>query len=393
MAVSPVSSVSVLPADLCGYSGQKLMGAWSDNPQQSVEFVDRIAHIWTDTDNYLVAVHAQAPAGTPDSTLPQRCSSRTSASAYPEVMLHRARRPARRLVPDGLDELLPGRGADTHGGCVGVRNRTPSGHQRPVRRIRRRHRLSSPSPSKNSIRRCIPGADPADLVPGALVFRPTPGPVDLRDWRQWWEWIPGACWRHPFGPDSGIDDRSEHPVVQVAYPDAAAYARWAGRRLPTEAEWEYAARGGGTGTYSWGDDAMPGGQLMANTWQGHFPYRNDGALGWVGTSPVGMFPPNGYGLLDMIGNVWEWTTTKFAGHHRLEQRAETCCAPGDSGRPVGQPGAQGWLTPVRAGVLPPVPACGALSAVAGQRDHAHRIPMRGRRLVPAATHRAISSPP
>ena len=172
-----------------------------------------------------------------------------------------------------------------------------------------------------------PGANPADLVPGALVFRPTSGPVDLRDWRQWWEWRPGACWRHPFGPDSGVDDRPDHPVVQVAYPDAAAYARWAGRRLPTEAEWEYAARAGSTSAYSWGDDPTPEGQLMANTWQGRFPYQNDGALGWTGTSPVGTFPPNGYGIVDMIGNVWEWTTTRFTGHHRLDQTAENCCAP------------------------------------------------------------------
>ncbi|HEX3288981.1 MAG TPA: formylglycine-generating enzyme family protein [Mycobacterium sp.] len=172
-----------------------------------------------------------------------------------------------------------------------------------------------------------PGANPAELIPGALVFRPTSGPVDLRDWRQWWEWRPGACWRHPFGSDSGIDDRQDHPVVQVAYPDAAAYARWAGRRLPSEAEWEYAARGGSTADYSWGDEATPGGRLMANTWQGPFPYRNDGALGWAGTSPVGTFPPNAFGLVDMIGNVWEWTTTKFAGHHRLDQPAENCCAP------------------------------------------------------------------
>ena len=172
-----------------------------------------------------------------------------------------------------------------------------------------------------------PGANPADLVPGALVFRPTSRPVDLRDWRQWWEWKPGACWRHPFGPDTDISDRLDHPVVQVAYPDAAAYARWAGRRLPSEAEWEYAARGGGAATYPWGDDPAPDGQLMANTWQGHFPYANDGALGWTGTSPVGTFRPNGYGLIDMIGNVWEWTTTEFAGQHRLDEPAQGCCPP------------------------------------------------------------------
>ena len=172
-----------------------------------------------------------------------------------------------------------------------------------------------------------PGAAPQDLVAGSLVFRPTSGPVDLRDWRQWWDWVPGAHWRHPFGPDSGIEDRLDHPVVQVAYPDAAAYAHWAGRRLPTEAEWEYAARGGATTTYAWSDDVALGGQLMANTWQGRFPYRNDGALGWVGTSPVGTFPANGFGLVDMIGNVWEWTTTQFSAHHRLDGPVESCCGP------------------------------------------------------------------
>lgn len=172
-----------------------------------------------------------------------------------------------------------------------------------------------------------PGANPEDLTPGAMVFRPTDGAVDLRDWRQWWTWVPGAQWRHPFGPDSDVAGRSEHPVVQVAYPDAAAYARWAGRRLPSEAQWEYAARAGVDSVYPWGDEARPGGRLMANTWQGSFPYDNEGALGWVGTSPVGTFPPNTFGLFDMIGNVWEWTGTEFSAHHLPGRAPKACCAP------------------------------------------------------------------
>ncbi|MCV7192345.1 formylglycine-generating enzyme family protein [Mycolicibacterium brumae] len=173
-----------------------------------------------------------------------------------------------------------------------------------------------------------PGVAEADLAPGALVFAPTAGPVNLADWRQWWRWAPGACWSRPFGPGSSVAELGEHPVVQVAYPDAAAYAAWAGRRLPTEQEWEYAARAGAATVYPWGDEVAPGGRLMANTWQGAFPYRNDGALGWVGTSPVGTFPPNAFGLSDMIGNVWEWTTTRFVGGHRPGSAAGGCCAPG-----------------------------------------------------------------
>ncbi|HZA10280.1 formylglycine-generating enzyme family protein [Mycobacterium sp.] len=173
-----------------------------------------------------------------------------------------------------------------------------------------------------------PGAAASDLAPGGLVFRPTAGPVDLRDWRQWWAWAPGASWRHPFGPDSDVSGKADHPVVQIAYADALAYARWAGRRLPTEAEWEYGARAGAATTYPWGDQPAPSGQLMANTWQGKFPYRNEGALGWFGTSPVGTFAPNGFGLVDMIGNVWEWTTTVYTAHHRVGGAQQTaCCAP------------------------------------------------------------------
>ncbi|MFN8090052.1 MAG: formylglycine-generating enzyme family protein [Mycobacterium sp.] len=176
-----------------------------------------------------------------------------------------------------------------------------------------------------------PGVAEADLLPGALVFRQAAGPVDLRDWRLWWDWVPGAFWKRPFGPDSDLAGKSDHPVVQIAYPDAAAYARWAGRRLPSEAEWEFAARAGATSVYSWGDEATVDGELMANTWQGKFPYRNDGALGWVGTSPVGAFPPNRFGLFDMIGNVWEWTTTRYSAHHII---GGSCCpAPAVSERP------------------------------------------------------------
>ncbi|GAA1808872.1 formylglycine-generating enzyme family protein [Agromyces neolithicus] len=170
----------------------------------------------------------------------------------------------------------------------------------------------------------FPGADPAELVPGGLVFTPTPGPVDLRDWRQWWRWGAGASWRHPFGPgsslrqaqDGAVDDRLTHPVVQISFADASAYASWAGKRLPTEAEFEFAARGGLEGArFAWGDDEFPGGELMVNRWQGSFPYRNTGAAGWVGTSPVMTFPANGYGLFDVTGNVWEWTTDYYAARH------------------------------------------------------------------------------
>ena len=176
-----------------------------------------------------------------------------------------------------------------------------------------------------------PGVADADLRPGALVFRPTAGPVDLSDWRQWWDWAPGAHWRRPFGDGSDLAGKDEHPVVQIAYPDAAAYAAWAGRRLPSEAEFEYAAHGGTGTTYPWGEEPRLDGALMANTWQGRFPYRNDGARGigatrWAGTSPVGTFAPNGFGLVDMIGNVWEWTTTRYSGRgHALDAPSSSCC--------------------------------------------------------------------
>lgn len=161
-----------------------------------------------------------------------------------------------------------------------------------------------------------PGVASEDLVPGAMVFTATPGPVDLRDWRQWWRWEPGAQWRHPEGPDSSIAERMRHPVVQVAYEDAAAYAAWAGKRLPTEAEHEYAARGGGPDgdPFAWGDEPYPAGEPRANTWIGRFPYDNRGRFG-AGTAPVGSYPANGYGLFNLIGNVWEWTSDYYTPRH------------------------------------------------------------------------------
>src|SRR5205814_1270769 len=145
------------------------------------------------------------------------------------------------------------------------------------------------------------------LKPGSLVFTPPDHAVDLRDMSQWWTWTAGADWKHPQGPSSNIDGKDDHPVVQVSWDDAVAYARWAGKRLPTEAEWEYAARGGLTGkAYAWGDTFRPKGKLMANTFQGHFPDRNTKDDGWTRTSPAGSFPANGFGLYDMAGNVWEW---------------------------------------------------------------------------------------
>lgn len=168
-----------------------------------------------------------------------------------------------------------------------------------------------------------PGADPALLVPASSVFVRPAQRVTLHNPYDWWRYVPGADWRHPQGPGSSVRSRPDHPVVHVAWPDVEAYAEWAGKQVPTEAEWELAARGGLNGAeYAWGDELTPAGRWMANTWQGEFPNENTGADGYDGTSPVGRYPANGYGLFDMIGNVWEWTADWYADH---AETSHACC--------------------------------------------------------------------
>jgi formylglycine-generating enzyme required for sulfatase activity len=171
--------------------------------------------------------------------------------------------------------------------------------------------------------------EPGLLVPGSLVFRKPSQRVNLNDYRAWWTYVPGACWKHPEGPGSTLDGRDRHPVVHIAYEDAEAYAAWAGKSLPTEAEWEFAARGELEGAaYVWGDEFAPRGSIFANTWQGEFPWQNLKTDGYEGTSPVSSFPPNGFGLYDMAGNVWEWTSDFWQPGHAAGA-AHSCCTPNE----------------------------------------------------------------
>lgn len=171
-----------------------------------------------------------------------------------------------------------------------------------------------------------PGMDPALAQPGSLVFRRTPHAVSLNDFGQWWEFCLGADWRHPTGAGSSIGGLDDHPVVQVTYADALAYARWAGKSLPTEAEFEYAAKGGHEGRdYAWGSELAPGGQMLANYWQGAFPHENTLEDGWERTSPVRHYPANDYGLWDMIGNVWEWTSDWYAQPQPIAKKKPGAC--------------------------------------------------------------------
>lgn len=177
----------------------------------------------------------------------------------------------------------------------------------------------------------FPGVPAGGLLPGSLVFQPTPGPVDLSDWQQWWSFEGGACWHRPRGPQSRIDGFDDHPVVQIAYEDAVTYAAWAEKRLPTEAEWEFAARGGlDQAAFTWGNEDDTAGAARVNRWHGEFPWRNDRARNSMYTAPVGSFPSNGYGLHEMTGNTWEWTSTTWTSRHdvRVPQQECACgCGP------------------------------------------------------------------
>ena len=170
-----------------------------------------------------------------------------------------------------------------------------------------------------------PGILPDMLKPGSMVFSPPNHPVDLRNYANWWAFVIGADWRHPYGPHSSLEGIEDHPAVHISYQDAEAYAAWAGKALPSEAEWEYAARGGVEGKeFAWGDELVPQGRHMANIWQGQFPWQNLAEDGYTRTSPVGAYPANPFGLHDMIGNVWEWTTDWYAEQHAAQK---SCCVP------------------------------------------------------------------
>lgn len=185
-----------------------------------------------------------------------------------------------------------------------------------------------------------PGAPAENLAPGSLVFQKRNGPVDLKNYRNWWAWIPGANWKNPKGPGSSIEERQKYPVVHIAYEDAEAYADWIGKELPSEAEWEYASRGGLDGkNFTWGDEDVQYTAPMANTWQGEFPYQNLLVDEYEGASPVGSFAPNGYGLYDMAGNVWEWTSDWYVAHlDDSADRYKTCCTPAINPRVISPDG-------------------------------------------------------
>lgn len=184
----------------------------------------------------------------------------------------------------------------------------------------------------------FPTVPPEDLKAGSIVFRPPPDPVDLANHMQWWTYVPGANWRHPEGPESNIDDRMDHPAVHIAWDDAMAYARWAGKRLPTEAEWELAARGGlDRQEYCWGSELTPRGKWQANIWQGNFPHQNTAGDGFRATAPVGSYPANAFGLYDLSGNVWEWCSDWYRPDYYATSPAQNPPGPASSLDPL-EPG-------------------------------------------------------
>ncbi len=223
---------------------------------------------------------------------------------YPEE------RPVREVAVDGF-----------HIDCYAVTNRQFSEFTKDTEYVTIAERPLTPEN--------FPGAPMENLVPGSMVFQKTSGPVDLRNYGNWWAWTPGASWRHPRGPHSSIAGMDDHPVVHIAFEDAEAYARWAGKDLPTEAQWEYAARGGLEGAkFTWGNEHSPGGMVMANTWRGEFPWHRMLINGYEATCPVGLFPANAYGLYDMAGNVWEWTSDWYVPRPP-EDAVKSCCGPPD----------------------------------------------------------------
>jgi sulfatase modifying factor 1 len=208
---------------------------------------------------------------------------------------------------DGYPEEAPARAASTAGFWIDPHPVTNRDFNRFVRETGHVTLAERPADAQQ-----YPDANLDLLVPSSSVFVKPKRPVRLDDAYQWWAYVAGADWRHPQGPETSAKKLSKHPVVHIAYEDAVAYAEWAGKELPTEVEWEFAARGGLDGArYPWGDEETPGGHYMANTWQGDFPMQNQRLDGWEWTSPVGTYPPNGYGLYDMTGNVWEWTVDGF----------------------------------------------------------------------------------
>ena len=229
-----------------------------------------------------------------------------------------------------------------------------------------------------------PDADPSLMQPASVVFTPPSRPVTLDDHLAWWSLVPGADWRHPRGPDSNLTGLSDHPVVHVAWADVIAYSAWAGKSLPTEAEWEYAARAGRRGTeYAWGDELTPDGVHMANVWQGEFPLRNLAADGYEWTAPVGSFPANEFGVFDLIGNVWEWTSRLVRHVRRLSARVLRSYQSGrrrggqrGARQPDAAEGDQGRLVPLRTELLPPLPSRRADGAGDRHVNLPSRLPLR-----------------